>query len=295
MLKLELFWQGVPRGVALFAEPPREPREWGLSAVTRVDGGFELCTQSGRRTRVRHGDAVRLACGALTLVATSVCDAREPVRGRVRDWPWLFIGPLAALAVGFAVFVMVAAEVTPAPYVPEPSMRRWPCMLRFPERRAAYVHCSGPLCLQLRDAGFPFSPLRPRRAGYAALIPPPPSILKAFRWPRHGALLPVDAEQVITRSQSVDRESIAMVLRAHRDELIGCQEKVLGKHAAASGLLVVRWTIDRGGAVTNARLELSTLRHGGVARCALAALERWRFPAGRPGTITYPLRFTVPS
>jgi hypothetical protein len=282
MLKLELYWRGVPCGVELFEAPPRAPKEWHLAAVTRVDGGYELLAPDGRRARVRHGDGARLHLGDFTVVATSVVERPPAVRNRFRDWPWPVAAAFSSLVFGFGVVCMGAYQ----PLSSEDPGTRVACMMGGHARPyAAFVGCSGAGCKP--PVSFTDALGRPR------FMEQKPGWSRRLDRPRHGKLLDIDAAQVIASSEAVDRESIAMVLRAHRDELVACQEHAIRKHGPAPGILVLRWTVDRLGNVTDTGLEISTLRHRGIETCALAVLERWHFAAGQSGTITYPFRFAM--
>src|SRR5581483_8809069 len=114
-LKLELYWGEALQAVQVFAQPPPRLDAWGLSRVAPCDGGFEL--DGG--VRVRHGDSARIPFGPLTLVASTVPVATPVERKSPRKWPWTVIGLASVLAVGLALFSVMAPVPEEAPFVPK--------------------------------------------------------------------------------------------------------------------------------------------------------------------------------
>jgi hypothetical protein len=129
-LKLEWFWRGSAREVAVYRRPPPD--------VARViDGGFELDV-GGRVVRVRNGDSLRVKVGDLELAATMVPLERGVGRWRLRQWPWISIAVAAVLAIA------VIAN-PPTPELPDDSrlspeqVRHAAVLLGPPEQRGVYV------------------------------------------------------------------------------------------------------------------------------------------------------------
>jgi hypothetical protein len=295
MLKLELYWRGVPRGVALFDEPPRAPAEWGLARVSRVEGGFALTAESGRCMRVRHGDSARLNNGPFTLVASSVVAWSAPARSRVSDWPWLFIALLVAASSSFAAFASLAPEVE------APEGRRDPDFLRrvtflpalprpFPKRPPVLHACPCGGCI--RPAGctpIACPPRPPRRI--------PPLIKEAPALRELDRMLPLEKLSAVVPGQlrasplRVGRDGIVKVLQAHAVEIVACHQRAVLRDRVVAKTLRVEWTLDDSGQARHAKANLVGANSAAFAACVLDRLEKWRFPRVPGGAvISYPFR-----
>ncbi|MCU0700008.1 MAG: AgmX/PglI C-terminal domain-containing protein [Myxococcaceae bacterium] len=92
---------------------------------------------------------------------------------------------------------------------------------------------------------------------------------------------------------SIDRDAVAKVINEHLPEVQRCYESSLLLEGSAGGRLAVEWTISTSGAVTNAKVQSTTVRQASVPQCVLAALRRWTFPAAKGGNVvvTYPFVF----
>jgi len=96
-------------------------------------------------------------------------------------------------------------------------------------------------------------------------------------------------------SGSIDPELIRKVVHEHRAQIRTCYETQLNAKPNLAGKLVSAWTIDQGGAVTEAHTQESTLRDHTVEQCVASKIKTWRFPIPKGGGevfVTYPFIFT---
>lgn len=94
----------------------------------------------------------------------------------------------------------------------------------------------------------------------------------------------------------LDRETIARVIREHRNEVRACYEAELRADPELEGLVKVAFVIAPDGQVAGARISESTLGNDAVAQCIANRARRWRFPApGGGGTVNvnYPFVLSV--
>jgi hypothetical protein len=83
---------------------------------------------------------------------------------------------------------------------------------------------------------------------------------------------------------------------AHRDEARACYEKALSAHAGIEGDLLMRWTIDPKGAVTQVAMDTthSQILEPSVAACISQVLMKISFAPSQRGFETkasYPFNF----
>jgi hypothetical protein len=91
-------------------------------------------------------------------------------------------------------------------------------------------------------------------------------------------------------------QDIAAIVVAHRPEARACYEKALEAHPTIEGDLVVQWTIDPKGTVTQIDLDMSrsTLVEGSVVACVEDVVKRIKFapsPGGYETKAYYPFNF----
>jgi hypothetical protein len=89
---------------------------------------------------------------------------------------------------------------------------------------------------------------------------------------------------------------IRAIIVAHRDEARGCYDKALLTHPGIEGDLVVQWTIDPKGAVTQVTLDTarSQITEPTVLACIGAVIRKLQFAASPGGFETkafYPFNF----
>ncbi|HKB76314.1 MAG TPA: AgmX/PglI C-terminal domain-containing protein, partial [Myxococcales bacterium] len=84
-------------------------------------------------------------------------------------------------------------------------------------------------------------------------------------------------------SGSIDPELIRKVVHEHRAQIRTCYETQLNAKPNLAGKLVSAWTIDQGGAVTEAHTQESTLRDHTVEQCVASKIKTWRFPIPKGG------------
>ena len=93
---------------------------------------------------------------------------------------------------------------------------------------------------------------------------------------------------------SIDRNAVAEVLLAHRDEFRYCYEKEVNADTPhLLGTVIPEFEIGSSGKVTQAGVRSSSLRNVNVESCILRVLKRIQFPTSVGGavSVTYPFRF----
>jgi TonB family protein len=96
---------------------------------------------------------------------------------------------------------------------------------------------------------------------------------------------------------SLDQADIARVVRGRLTALKECYERELKRNPQLAGKVVVRFTIDEEGRVSQAVIEENTLPDRSVATCVAQRVERFRFPKPDGGSVTvsYPFIFAPSS
>ena len=76
------------------------------------------------------------------------------------------------------------------------------------------------------------------------------------------------------------------------ESIQACYERGLIDNPKATGLIRVKWTIDRKGKVQNAVLNESSVGHEEVEQCLVSLVEGLTFPApANPTVLRYPFVF----
>ncbi len=97
-----------------------------------------------------------------------------------------------------------------------------------------------------------------------------------------------------TVSGALDRSLVEDVVKRHTNKLKYCYQRVLSKHPALTGKVVVRFTIAADGGVREASIRSTTLGNTAVEQCLVGQFRRMRFDAPRGGgvvVVSYPLIF----
>ncbi len=107
-----------------------------------------------------------------------------------------------------------------------------------------------------------------------------------------GAVISAPSRKAEVRGQ-LDRELIAKVINEHMGEIRGCYERALLKEAGLAGKLVLEWTIEPTGIVSDIRVKNVTLRGPEVPNCIIGSLRGWAFPKPKGGkvVVSYPFLF----
>jgi hypothetical protein len=92
------------------------------------------------------------------------------------------------------------------------------------------------------------------------------------------------------------REIVVRIVKRHMNALRFCYERVLIKNPSVKGRLVIKLTIDKTGAVSEAIEASSTLSESEVSACVVSRFKQMQFPAPEGGEVhvLYPLVFTPP-
>jgi hypothetical protein len=93
------------------------------------------------------------------------------------------------------------------------------------------------------------------------------------------------------------REDLRAIVMAHRDDARACYDAALSAHPGIQGDLVVQWTIDPKGNVTQISedMERSTITEPSVVACVVGVIKKIQFAASPGGYETkafYPFKFT---
>ena len=94
---------------------------------------------------------------------------------------------------------------------------------------------------------------------------------------------------------SIDKSVIDRVIKRHLNQIRYCYEKELKAHPRLAGKVVISFTIDADGAVSDAAVKSSTLADPVVEGCVRSRFARMRFPAPHGGgevAVSYPLVFS---
>ena len=108
-----------------------------------------------------------------------------------------------------------------------------------------------------------------------------------------GTVVSAPARRAKVTGGSLPREAIAKVINEHLNEVRGCYERALLKSPGLAGKLLLEWTIDTTGRVSEIKVKTSTLRGPDVPNCIVGSLKTWVFPAPKGGRVivSYPFLF----
>ncbi|MCC6808435.1 MAG: energy transducer TonB [Deltaproteobacteria bacterium] len=96
---------------------------------------------------------------------------------------------------------------------------------------------------------------------------------------------------------ALDPQDIARVVKTRMAAIKECYERELKRNPKLAGKVVVRFTIDEEGRVTQASIEENTLGEKAVGACIVSRFERFRFPKPEGGAVpvAYPFIFAPSS
>ena len=113
------------------------------------------------------------------------------------------------------------------------------------------------------------------------------------------AVVPQVIPGTVTVRGDLDKDLILRVVRRHKNEVKSCYEAELAKNSNLQGRVVIEFTIDTTGTVTDSTVKSSTLDSPTVEECIAAAVLKWEFPRPKIGiaVITFPnlIRFLLKS
>jgi TonB family protein len=95
-------------------------------------------------------------------------------------------------------------------------------------------------------------------------------------------------------NESVPREVIGSVIKAHSGEVRRCYEAQFRSHPDLAGKITVAFTIEPSGQVTDAGITENALGEK-VGQCVVAAMRTWHYPrpfGGEAVRVSYPWVFT---
>jgi len=92
------------------------------------------------------------------------------------------------------------------------------------------------------------------------------------------------------------RDDIKTIILTHRDEARACYDKALDAHPGIEGDLMIKWTIDPDGNVTNPVVDhgKSQIHEDSVGNCIIDVIKKIKFAASGKGFEThavYPFNF----
>ncbi|HUJ28960.1 MAG TPA: AgmX/PglI C-terminal domain-containing protein [Myxococcales bacterium] len=93
---------------------------------------------------------------------------------------------------------------------------------------------------------------------------------------------------------SIDRDLVAKVINEHVNEMRSCYERALIRQPnLGAGKVLLEWTIDLAGSVTEVRSKSSSLKNDEVVSCLLDVARQMKFPkpAGGIVIVTFPILF----
>ncbi len=94
-------------------------------------------------------------------------------------------------------------------------------------------------------------------------------------------------------SSSCDRTAIARFVKARMRSIQNCYERELKKNPTLKGKIVVRFTINETGKVTEFEIEEETIGNSTVVACIRSTIRGWRFPIkDNECPVAYPFIFT---
>jgi TonB family protein len=91
--------------------------------------------------------------------------------------------------------------------------------------------------------------------------------------------------------------ALMAVVQRHAAAVRFCYNRLLAKHAGASGQIVIRLTVAGDGSVTDASVVRSTLGDADLDNCVLGQAREWRFPPSTESRFVFdvPFVFTPPT
>lgn len=102
----------------------------------------------------------------------------------------------------------------------------------------------------------------------------------------------VDEETVV--EGGLDRDVIADIIKKNLGQIRYCYERQLSSNPDLYGKVMVKFTIDAGGAVGEPKIDGSTMKSALVEGCILRRVATWKFPLPKGGTqvkVAYPFLF----
>lgn len=91
------------------------------------------------------------------------------------------------------------------------------------------------------------------------------------------------------------KDQVQRVVRKHLKEMKDCYERALVKKPGLMGKIVLSWSVEADGSVTDVEVESDTMKDSEVTRCLLARPATWRFPRpadGEPVRVSFPFVFS---
>ncbi len=89
----------------------------------------------------------------------------------------------------------------------------------------------------------------------------------------------------------MDQAKINAIIKSKQKALQDCYERELRKNPNLSGKIVVRFTINENGKVSDVRIESDSMGNPGVSDCILSRIRRWIFPKPDEGSVTVSVPF----
>lgn len=106
---------------------------------------------------------------------------------------------------------------------------------------------------------------------------------------------PAGAAGEATALGSLDKEVIRRVIQQHIGEVKRCYEAELEKNPNLAGRMMVRFTIDTSGKVTESAVQESSLNNAAAEGCIRDAVRTWIFPKPQGGKVVVSYPFVLAS